>query len=167
MAKDAHDREDLLKDATAYSHRIELKLDGVDEAVFCGFRDGGALSFYWTPDDVFQFNFDRELRRAFWRERMIGCYKQHPHWLEPEGEGRVRLRRIPLSEHEVVEFTKTLEAALSGLQDALRSECFHVSGAVPAADTVVEMIEAWLSEAWPLEASVRFALHPGVGRKKN
>ena len=66
MAKDAHDREDLLRDATGYVHRVEFTIPDRDELVFCGFRQCGAFSLYWTQADVLQFNSAGELRRAFW-----------------------------------------------------------------------------------------------------
>ena len=161
MARDAQDREDLLRDATAFSHRVELQLIGVEQPVFCGFRDGQAFSLYWTPDDVFQFNCEGEFRRAFWRGRMIACYKQRPHWLKPEGEGRVQLAREPLNESEIGDLTLAVEQAFLELRKALASNTYTVVGAVPEEAGVIDLVAKSIACE-----TLRFALHPGVGRKK-
>src|SRR5690349_25155229 len=66
MARTEHDREDLLREATALVERAELQIAGCDEPVVAGFRRNGAFScYFFGGDPVYQFNTAGELRRAF------------------------------------------------------------------------------------------------------
>lgn len=65
MARQESDREDLLREATALVERIELSLPNQPETVVAGFRRDGSASFFFGQSPVFQFNSQRELRRAF------------------------------------------------------------------------------------------------------
>ena len=66
MARDAHDREDLLRDARGLSPRVQLEveLSAGPAELFAGFR-GESLSLYFGQDLAFHFNDRGELRRAF------------------------------------------------------------------------------------------------------
>ena len=73
MARESHDREDLLRDATAYVSRMQLAVDlgnGTVE-VFAGFHSTGAFSLYFNQDPVYHFNRSGELRRAFVDDELI------------------------------------------------------------------------------------------------
>lgn len=63
MAKETHDREDLLRDGMAMIHRGQTIIDGKE--VFVGYRADGQASLYWDQDPVFQFNSSSELRRVY------------------------------------------------------------------------------------------------------
>ena len=63
MAKQSHDREDLLRDAHVMTFRGRVFADGVE--IFLGFRAAGQASLYWDQDPVFQFNSSGELRRLY------------------------------------------------------------------------------------------------------
>ncbi len=65
MAREEHDREDLLRDATAYVDRAEFEVAGLASPVFVGIRHDSAASVYLSPDRVYHFNSSGELRRAF------------------------------------------------------------------------------------------------------
>src|SRR6186713_1143176 len=65
MAREEHDREDLLREATAMVERASLRVGFFAEPVFVGFRRDGSVSFYFGGDPVYQFNAAGELRRAF------------------------------------------------------------------------------------------------------
>ena len=71
MSRLERDREDLLREATALVERAEIRLGDFDEAVIVGFRSGGAASFYFGADPVFQFNADNQLRRGFVGGRLV------------------------------------------------------------------------------------------------
>jgi hypothetical protein len=71
LALEEHDREDLLRDGRAMPLRGECTLSG--RQVVIGFRDAGQLSLYCGPDPVFQFNADRQLRRAFFEGRKFAA----------------------------------------------------------------------------------------------
>ncbi len=162
MAKDAHDREDLLRDASAFTSRIEFAVDEPNNRssnVFCGFRDNGALSVFWGQDTVLQFNTSGELRRAFWREQMVATYKHEPHWLKSDGNGRVRLRRIVFTAEEKNQFAKVATEVLAELSDLIAGDPVVV-GQVPEDANLKAQIHDWLRE----HATLKFALHPGVGK---
>jgi hypothetical protein len=65
MARYESDREDLLREATALVERAEFRLPDAAESLTIGFRRDGALSLFFGPDPVYQFNAAGELRRAF------------------------------------------------------------------------------------------------------
>ncbi len=67
MASQSQDREDLLRDATAFATRVQLLVSWGDrsEVIFAGFRAGGAASFYFDQDPVYHFNTAGQLRRAY------------------------------------------------------------------------------------------------------
>src|SRR5690242_9938995 len=66
MTRSEHDREDLLREATALVERSELHIEGCDVPVVAGFRRNGSFScYFFGGDPVYQFNTAGELRRAF------------------------------------------------------------------------------------------------------
>ena len=65
MSRSESDREDLLREATALVERVELSIPGYGESIVVGFRRDGSASFFFGQSPVFQFNSQRELRRAF------------------------------------------------------------------------------------------------------
>src|SRR5512134_1308657 len=65
MARQESEREDLLREATALVERAELQLPSFAEPIVVGFRSGGAASFFFGSDPVYQFNSTGQLRRAF------------------------------------------------------------------------------------------------------
>ena len=159
MAKNTEDREDLLRDATAYVRRIEFVPPNLPP-IFVGLREGGEPSFYFGQDHVLQFNSQAELRRAFWHQRMVASYQGMPHWLD-RGDGRVRLKRTPLDDEHCREFATESVAALQSLQSALLRHQLPVRGEVPVGGNVVAEIIQWLSAN---ANEVRYAMHPGVAR---
>ena len=64
MAREEHNREDLLAEATALVERASLRLDGFAEEVVVGFRRDDSASFYFGADRVYQFTSEGALRRA-------------------------------------------------------------------------------------------------------
>lgn len=91
MASQSQDREDLLRDATAFVNRVQLQISWGErsEVVFAGFRTGGAASFYFDQDPVYHFNTTGQLRRAFVDDFLV----------KAEAGRLVRLHR-QRSEHE-------------------------------------------------------------------
>lgn len=161
MAKDAHDREDLLRDATGYVARMEFRLPGVEPNVFSGFRDDGAWSLYWGQADVVQFNASGALRRAFWQDRLLASYQHRLHWLHRDGTARASLTREPLSEASQASFLQLWEDRLQQLQSTLAEGRHEVIGCVPADLDVTVMVVEWLSTH---PAPLELAMHPGLKR---
>lgn len=66
MARHESDREDLMREATALTRRVELSVENFPDPVVAGFRDSaGWVSFYFGQDPTYTFDAERRLRRAF------------------------------------------------------------------------------------------------------
>jgi hypothetical protein len=65
------DREDLMAEAKALVERAEWNVPGLAEPVTIGFRRDGSVSFYFGPEEVFQFNSRQQLRRAYRHGRLF------------------------------------------------------------------------------------------------
>lgn len=97
MALEDHDREDLLRDACAMVERGECCMAG--RQVVVGFRDRGQLSLYCGPDPVFQFNADRQLRRAYFQGRKIAADQgQLVEVVQKTRGGKVELVKVPVDQ---------------------------------------------------------------------
>ena len=73
MARQSHDREDLLAEATALVRRVEVTWPSGPrrEAIVCGFRANGCASVYFSPDWVLHFDSQNRLRRAYLNDLLI------------------------------------------------------------------------------------------------
>jgi hypothetical protein len=159
MARKTEDREDLVRDATAYIRRIEFVVSG-QEPIFVGFRAGGEPSFYFGQDHVLQFNSQYELRRAFWQDRMLASYQRRMNWLQ-RGDGRVRVIRTPLTASEYDEFKRASIERLRGLETLLQNDELAVQGEIPAGGNLEAEMSPWLAQH---AGELRLARHPGIGR---
>ncbi|WP_298861508.1 hypothetical protein [uncultured Gimesia sp.] len=65
MALNEQDREDLMREATAFYPRAELHVDHELLPVFWGQKKNGNFSFYFGSDPVYQFDQSGRLRRAY------------------------------------------------------------------------------------------------------
>ena len=159
MAKKTEDREDLLRDATAFHRRIEFTVPEQDP-IFVGFRQGGAASFYFGQDHVLQFNSQNELRRAFWQDRMLASYQRTMHWLQ-KAVGRVHVTRTPLTDAEFEEFQAASIEQLRALEAALSKNELATRGEFPTGGNIKDEVSQWLDG---LDTEIRLAVHPGIGR---
>lgn len=159
MAKDAHDREDLLREATAYVKRMEFRVPDVEQVLFCGFRDNGAWSLYWGQDQVVQFNQSGAMRRAFWQGRVLASFRHRLHRLHRHRSARAKLSREPLSDEEQTLFLQMWEHRLKDLQTTLTGRRHDIIGCIPEDVDVSQSTLEWLiAHAMPLQ----LAMHPGV-----
>jgi hypothetical protein len=162
VARDAHDREDLLRDARGLSPRVQLEMElsaGATQ-LFAGFR-GESLSLYFGQDLVFHFNDRGELRRAFVAEEL----------LKAERGGLVAMRRErtaaevslvtrPLEDAEQQSLLDDLQRGLRELADTLAAERYRVVGDVPANSNAVARLKAWLDAH---RGPIALAASPHVG----
>jgi hypothetical protein len=158
MARQPQDREDLLAEATALVERIELVLPGYPEPVVAGFRSSGCASLFFGPDPVYQFNSQRQLRRAFAaglpykaeRGRLVSLTRTRT-------GGRLELVRGELDAAAQARFLKTMSEHLAALRSALDSGNFDVLGQVPATADLIAHLGDWFSG---LDESVEVAASP-------
>lgn len=73
MARQSHDREDLLTEATALVRRAEVTWPSVPGrgAIVCGFRANGCASVYFSADWALHFDTRNRLRRAYLDDLLI------------------------------------------------------------------------------------------------
>lgn len=155
MAREEHDREDLLRDATALVERASLEVVGTSEPLFVGFRRDGGPSFYFGPDRVYQFTHDGQLRRAFVDNRMLKAEAGRLVALDRRRTSTaVELVRHTLSPAEQQAFLADCRRHLDALGRALAGGHFRVVGQVPEHAEVVVRIQAFLAEhAGPMTIS--------------
>jgi hypothetical protein len=161
MSREEHDREDLLREATALVERIELVAasPATDaKPIVIGFRRNGALSIFFGADPVYQFNAAGELRRAY-RDGLL--YKAERGRLVSLEQRRtlheVQLVRRDLTEAECQDFVLQMQRHLGELRTKLADGSLLVAGQVPVGGTAFDRVRAWLvgHDGLPIAASPR------------
>jgi hypothetical protein len=147
LARDAHDREDLLRDARGLSPRVRLEvaLPAGPIELFAGFR-GESLSLYFGQDLVFHFNDRGELRRAFAAELLLKAESGRLVAMRRERtEAEVTLLSRPLDDAEQRSLLEGLERQLRELGDALAADRYRVVGEAPPNGDAVGRLRNWLA----------------------
>src|SRR5262245_26728992 len=113
MAREESEREDLLREATAFVDRIELALPSASRAtsahVVAGFRRDGGLSIFFGDDPVYQFNAAGELRRAYFDGNLVKAVNGRLASLSRIRTGsEVQLVRHDLSDAEEIAFLEQM-----------------------------------------------------------
>lgn len=138
MARESKDREDLLRDATAYVSRVLLSVPshGGPIEVFAGFHSTGAASFYFDQDPVYHFNRSCHLRRAHVDGLLIKAeagnlvrMQRHPR------DGEVALHARRLSPGAKAEFCQSVSDRLSELRTALHQNQADIVGSIASVET--------------------------------
>jgi hypothetical protein len=150
MSRRESDREDLMREATALVERAELAVDGLGESIIVGFRDGGAASFYFSPDTVYQFNAEGELRRAFLGDLLYKAKRGRLISLRRlRSDNEVALVSTELSSEQTAVLTGELQQRLQQLKDALASGRYRVVAQVPRDAGVTGRMRQWLADLPP------------------
>jgi len=149
MARQAHDRENLLRDATALLPRVQLRLtiDEEQKEVFAGFRASNALSIYFDADPVYHFNSHHQLRRAYIDNVPIKADRQRLiSWQTRRTERAVELVPHVLSSSEQLQIAKDLFTHFETLKKVLDSSHYSCIGQVPEDGDGVELLRQWLMQ---------------------
>jgi hypothetical protein len=159
MARETHDREDLLRDARGLVPRIQLQLRWDEQAVtlFAGFR-GDSLSLYFDADPVFHFNASGQLRRAFVDDRLIKS--EHGRLVDMRRERtpeRVELVAEQLSDAAQTALLADVDRRLERLRTRIGEAV--VVGQVPEDGDALARLADWLGRHPRTEP----ALSPRVG----
>ncbi len=164
MARDAHDRENLLAEATALVERVSLRLDDSDEEILIGFRRDGGASFYLGADCVYQTNSAGQLRRAYVDERMVKAENGRLVLLTREHTAdAVALVRHVFDDVEQNAFLEAAANHLIALRDALAGRSCRIVGQVPADVDVVDRVRRRLEDLrWPLKVALLAASRMSV-----
>lgn len=145
MARQEHEREDLLREAVALVERAELRVAGWSETVVIGFRREGAASVYFGAEPAYHFTSDGALRRAYAHGLLYKAeHGQLASMRRQRLTGEVQLIRHDLTEVETVEFLQQVETRVAKLRDRLRAGQFELVGQEPGAGDVVGRIARWL-----------------------
>ena len=169
MAREESNREDLLREATALVERIELMpLDATGATsddltpgapIIAGFRRDGALSIFFGPDLVYQFNAAGELRRAYINGLL---YKATERRLASLGSRRtqheVQLVRHELTDAEQTKVLATMSTRLSELLTLIDSDEFKVNGQQPPETDILGRLRTELKH----HAKRQIATRPNV-----
>jgi hypothetical protein len=122
MARHAADREDLYAELATALPKWELQLSGWAAAVVTGFRPGGIWSIYFGPDQVYHFDAQFRLRRAFLHEHLFRSAGTTLTQLTRERtETESLLLTRDLSPTELAEFLERLQHTISSFRQALAS----------------------------------------------
>lgn len=131
MARHEENREDLIAEATALVHRIEL-LPGTssatdDAVVTAGFRRNGFLSVYFGQDRFYQFDLEGCLRRAYvspfvYRAQFGNLCRLG----RQRSNDRTTLVRTDLAESESNEFIEDCRSWLQHLLGELNSGDYRI-----------------------------------------
>lgn len=130
MARQEEDREDLLRDATAFVERVALRI-GTFDPLFLGFRRCGSVSVYFGQDQVYHFNSQNQLRRVYLAPRLLKAERGRLVGLSRNRTANeTQLLRVELSAEETEAILQDARDALTGLADSLASQAFEVVGEV-------------------------------------
>jgi hypothetical protein len=161
MAREAHEREDLLRDARALAPRIMLRveLSGGMADVLAGFR-GEALSLYFGDDPVFHFNGRGELRRAFVDDRLIKAERGRLVILTPQRtDERTEFQATMLGTDAQARLLADVENRLRRLGNLLAENRFAILGQEPSDGDALVRLQRWLAE----RDNIRVANSPRIG----
>ncbi len=156
MAIEESDREDLMREAIRYRERLLITCPGWGEGVelFVGRRENGAVSVYWTSEEVYQFNVAGELRRVFFHGAQFAAEDGVLVRLLRESRGgRVQLIRQSIDEQQ----WRLLEDAWSVISTKVRSSLeardYRIEQSIPEVDSIPE----WIVERFRRTTKLRIA----------
>lgn len=148
MAREIHEREDLLRDAKALTPRALLRVEfaGAPVEVFAGFR-GESLSLYFGDDPVLHFNARGELRRAFIADRLLKAERGRLASLERRrSAAEVVLAREELDAARQDRLLTDVARQLGELRSAMADGRWRLVGQVPEGGDAVARLRSWLDE---------------------
>ncbi len=158
MAREEHDREDLLAEARALVERVSLRIVGAADEVIVGFRRDGCASVYLNPDRAYHFNTAGQLRRAYIDGLLVKAEHARLASLRRERTaGAVELVRHDLSQQETQVFLEAMRCELVALGGSLAAGSFEVIGQMPDGVDVVGRVRTWLA-ALPGEPQIADSL---------
>jgi hypothetical protein len=151
MALEESPREDLLREATALVERIELVPSGPHadpsaDKIVAGFRSNGALSVFFSDDEVYHFNAESELRRAYVDGHLFKAARGELVELKRVRTAeQVELRSRTLSSTEKDACVSRVKSRLAVLTADLSAGRFEAHRQVPDDADVLARLRDWLS----------------------
>ena len=146
MAIEEHDRENLLRDGRTMLLRGECTIDAV--TVVVGFRGQGQMSLYGGADPVFQFNTDRQLRRAYFQGTRFAAKNGHLVELTRLSRGgKVQFVSKPLDPAMEKMIQSSVIDWLQKLRDAVQTDTTQWRVVGDHADNFHASLNEWLRHA--------------------
>lgn|SRR6056297_3808451 len=167
MAKHEDDREDLLLEGVAMTVRGQIRCAAVgnafenpadsrtpeiidheivDHEIVIGWRPGGAASWFWNQDPVFQFNAEGRLRRAFYNgQRLSGESGQLCDLTRDSNSGdRVELLRKTLDADQSAAVLRAWQTLRTIVEQAIDDADAHVAVVGCTAEQFRDRVRTWL-----------------------
>ncbi|MBL4883109.1 MAG: hypothetical protein JKY95_01065 [Planctomycetaceae bacterium] len=142
MARHEAEREDLVKEATAYVLRGEFAIPEWEHPIFIGFRKTGAFSFYFGSDPVYQFDAQGRLRRAFIADRLYRSEGTALCSMERQrSETETVLKRTDLPAQQCQFFQWGMHEAIRQLEAAVKSSRYKVRDVVGEEELWIKSIQ--------------------------
>ncbi len=160
MARQEHEREDLLAEATALVERVEFELLPSGVRVVLGFRRDGAASIYFGEEPAWHFNTAGELRRAYANGRLYKAERGALVALDRRRtERETQLIRHELTAAETTALVDGLRQSVVELAAAIDGGRYKLLGQLPADGDTLARARPLLSR---LAAQVTIAASPRV-----
>ncbi|MEO9594598.1 hypothetical protein [Rhodopirellula bahusiensis] len=149
MARETHDREDLLLEGVNLPERARLLHRASGREWVVGWRTGGGPAFYDGPDRVYQFNADNQLRRVYLDGSKLAaeggrlCELRRPEPTNPDGSAADRTRKVKLvwqpidsaiQQNVLEQWAETRQQMLTALERFRERDLSNVTIAATAPD---------------------------------
>lgn len=146
MARQELPKEDLVRDATAFAIRVELRKAQDDPSwIFVGLRSDGGGAIYFGDDEFYAFNAARQLRRAFANATL---FKAEQGRLVAMRRERTEATTVLQSESLPKETTSVvlgdLKSRIETVAAAIDSGSLLVARCAGDATTSLEQVRSWL-----------------------
>jgi len=160
LARQEHEREDLLAEATALVERVEIALTPETRPhIVIGLRRDGAASLYFGEEPAWHFNTAGELRRAYAHSRLYKAERGALVALDRRRtEHEVQLIRHELTSEETATLINRLRESVIELAAAIDAGQYRLIGQVPPEADVLTRVRpllAALAERVPIAAGPR------------
>lgn len=165
MAASEHDREDILREATALVERVELITPNQSDSVIVGFRRDGSASFFFGPELVVQFNTANELRRGYDRGHLLKARLGKLVVMQRvRNEHEVTLLSRDLTPVETAVFSQKVLQELWYVREALKTGTVRIGRQVPDGTDVAGRVLQWLNG---LKEPLRIADQPNAAGRSS
>lgn len=142
MTRHESDREDLIKEATAYVRRAEFSLKSTGAIVFVGIRRDDVLAIYYDQDPMYQFDVEGRIRRALVDGVLFRGQGESLSRLQRQRSAQETvLTRSDLSRAELTTFLTAMDRVIQMVLDEIDDGSICVLRAVPANANVEFLVE--------------------------
>ena len=140
-------KEDLLRDASNYCFRCEIRIPSIASLIFVGITQKRRFSLYFGQDPVYHFDKQCRIRRGFVRGKIFKSESGKLVQLtRKRTDTAVLLQRKLLSLESTTAWLNHAEQAIALLQQDWRLNRFEIVRSVPSNHAVCKPIQEILTE---------------------